>query len=80
MPKKAGSITPEQVEAFKKATYKPEKVDEIEDAEVLGIMVSNYVEWDGAAVIRAFASALEDANFHDEMKVVMEQFKWAFEE
>lgn len=77
---KPGSITPEQIALFKKATYRAEVVNDVEDADVLGIMVSNYVEWDGAAIIRAFSSALEDANFHDENKHIREQFKWAFEE
>lgn len=77
---KPGAITPEQVAAFKKATYRAEVVDQIEDANVLGSMVANYVGWDGAAIIRVFSSALEYANFHDENKQIREQFKWAFEE
>lgn len=77
---KPGSLTPAQVALFKKATYRAEVLDDIEDADVLGIMVSNYLQWDGAAVIRAFSSALEDANFHAENKIIREQFKWAFEE
>lgn len=77
---KPGEITPEQVAQFKKATYTPEAVDKIEDADALGIMVSSYLHWDGFAIIRAFASALEDANFHDELEIVKQQFKEAFEE
>lgn len=77
---KPGSLTPEQIAKFKQATYRAEVVHRIEDADAIGGMVSNYLEWDGAAIIRAFSSALEDANFHDENRHIREQFKWAFEE
>lgn len=77
---KPGRLTPGQVAKFKQATYRLEVVDQIEDADAVGIMVSNYLEWDGAAIIRAFSSALEDANFHKENAQIKEQFKWAFEE
>lgn len=78
-PGKPGEITEEQVAKFKAATYTPDYVDLVEDAEVLGVMVSRYLKWDGAAVIRAFSSALEDSNFHGENAEIREKYKWAFE-
>ena len=36
----------------------------IEDAEILGVMVAGFFEWTGQPIIKAFQSALEDANFH----------------
>lgn len=77
---KPGRLTPGQVAKFKAATFRTEVVHEVEDADAIGIMVSNYLEWDGAAIIRAFSSALEDANFHTENAQIREKFKWAFEE
>lgn len=76
---KPGQITEDQVAKFKAATYTPDYVDEAEDAEALGVMVSRYLKWDGAALIRAFSSALEDANFHSENAEIREKYKWAFE-
>lgn len=76
---KPGELTPYQVNQFKRATYQPDHVWGVEDAEAIGVMVSNYLEWDGGAVIRAFSSALEDANFHKENEFVRKKFKWAFE-
>jgi hypothetical protein len=42
------------------------------DPEALGILISNYYEWDGLRIMRAFQFALEDANFHTESAMVME--------
>jgi hypothetical protein len=77
---KPGGLTPEQVGAFKHATFRPEFVRGVEDARAIGVMVSNYLEWDGGAIIRAFSSALEDANFHKENEAVRKKFHWAFDE
>lgn len=77
---KDGALTEQQVEQFKRATFTPEALPDIEDADAVGIMVSQYLQWDGGAIIRAFSSALEDANFHKENEVIRKKFKWAFEE
>ena len=34
------------------------------DHEVLGLLVSHYLEWDGVRISQAFLEALDDANFH----------------
>ena len=80
MPEKRGALTQRQVDEFKNATFEPEYVAETEDADAIGIMVSQYLEWDGGAILRAFSSALEDANFHKENEIIRKKFKWAFEE
>lgn len=36
------------------------------DEEALGILISQHFQWDGYAIIRTFAEALTDANFHTE--------------
>lgn len=36
------------------------------DEDALGILIAAYFEWDGAAIMRTAARALEDANFHSE--------------
>ncbi len=77
---KPGEITRAQVSKFKKATFRKEVVSEVPDADALGVMVSQYVGWDGGDIIRAFYSALEDANFHEENKALQAAFPWAFEE
>ena len=76
---KPGELTPGQVDAFKRATFRPEFVHGVEDARAIGVMVSNYLEWDGGAIIRAFSSALEDANFHKDVAFIRKKFAWAFE-
>lgn len=40
------------------------------DAEALGLLVSQYLRWDGAAILEATGVALEDANFHPEADAV----------
>jgi hypothetical protein len=39
----------------------------------LGILISQWTEWDGLAIMMIFRSALEDANFHKEAAIVQ---KW----
>ena len=43
--------------------------------EALGILVSQWTEWDGLAIMRVFFSALEDANFHSEAGLVLEMIE-----
>lgn len=38
--------------------------------EALGILISVWTEWSGIAILHIFASALEDANYHDEARFV----------
>ena len=71
-------ISREQIESAAKviftAGYKPE------DEEVLGILISHTLEWDGYAILRTLFYALEDAKFHKEGEQLHEMFPEAFEE
>mgnify|MGYP006219798647 CR=1 FL=1 len=49
---------------------------EASDAEVLGILISKYFEYDGELVFQTMYSAMEDANFHtfnEQLKVLWEK-------
>lgn len=39
--------------------------------EAMGLAISHWTKWDGYKIMRVFASALEDANFHTEAAVVL---------
>ena len=46
------------------------------DAEVLGILISRYFEFDGERIFQTMYSAMEDANFHtfnEQLKVLWEK-------
>lgn len=43
-----------------------------EDEDALGILIARHVGWDGAAIMRISAWALEDANFHTEAATLIE--------
>ena len=43
----------------------PERMDE-----GLGIAISHYCKWDGSKILRIFAAALEDANYHTEAEII----------
>lgn len=42
----------------------PEYQSKTPDHEVLGLLISQYLEWDGRRISQAFLEALDDANFH----------------
>lgn len=42
------------------------------EEECIGLILATHFSWDGTAIMRAFASALEDANFHTEAAKVQE--------
>jgi len=52
------------ISRYVKDYYEPEYQNNIADAEALGKMLSSYFRWDGAQIMDALQSALEDANFH----------------
>ncbi len=45
---------------------------EATEEEAIGLVLASHFSWDGSAIMRAFASALEDANFHPEAAKVQE--------
>ena len=56
--------TKELINRFIKGHYVPEYQKSIMDPEALGKLLACYFRWDGAQIMDAFQSALEDANFH----------------
>ena len=42
----------------------PECQAETPDEQILSLLVSHHLEWDGVKICQAFIGALEDANFH----------------
>ena len=60
--------------AFVKS-YQEEQNPEDLVEEGLGLALSSWAEWDGGKLMRVFASALEDSNFHTEAEAVREMEK-----
>jgi hypothetical protein len=54
----------EIIQAVRKASYIPEAQAKISDAEVLGLIVSQYLRWDCKDILKTVYSALEDSNMH----------------
>ncbi len=52
------------IEVGRMTFYTEEARAEISKAEILGCIIANYFEWSGEPIIKAFLSALEDANYH----------------
>ena len=77
---RTGEITKEQVTIAKKRMFLPEVWEEQDDEHVLGTLVSQYLEWDGAAIMHAFLAALEDANFHKDAAKIRKMFPLTFGE
>jgi hypothetical protein len=73
-----GQITKALVQAAIRRIFTPAAQPRVEDADALGIMVSQYLGWDGHAIVRALSSALEDANFHQWNAKIREMFAEAF--
>ena len=74
----AGAITRAQIDQMKDRMFVAEYRATATDDEAIGIAVSQFLEWDGSAIIRAFHNALEDANFHTEAGEIQERYRWAF--
>jgi len=60
--------------AFTESHTREDNIEEREE-EGLGIAISQWAEWDGLKILRVFSSALEDSNFDDEAKQVLEMIK-----
>lgn len=56
----------ELIDRKRKSAFTSEYQSKATDAEVLGIIVSQYLEWNGDAILQVAVEALEDANFHRE--------------
>ena len=60
------------IDEQRKTTFVPEAQADITDADACGILLAHHFEWDGAQILEAAVSALEDANFHRESEKVQE--------
>lgn len=69
---KRNEMTKEVIQLIKKEAFV--KGYNPMDVEAMGLLVSNYFEWDGKKIVEAFINALEDANFHSMADKVMELF------
>lgn len=62
------SDLPALIEAQKQESFTDPSTASDEDA--LGVLISHHTEWDGAAILRIAAFAMEDANFHSEAETL----------
>ena len=58
------------VEETRNRVYLPEYRSTVSDSRVMGVVVSQYFKWNGVEILETAFSALEDANFHAEARVV----------
>jgi len=65
----------EMIQAQIKKSFVPEYQSKATDEQALGIMLSQYFEWDGLALLKVAYSALEDANFHTENRTIEQMIK-----
>jgi hypothetical protein len=65
------------IKAFLSNIKKNSFVDgyEATDEEAMGLLLASLFEWDGKAIMKSCAWALEDANFHTECEKIMEMAK-----
>lgn len=54
----------ELIKECKKDFYIPEFQEKASDADALGILISQYFEWNGSEIFKTTYSAFEDSNFH----------------
>lgn len=54
----------ELIDIKKHLAFVPEYRDQAKETEALGILISQYFEWDGSKIVETFIEALGDANFH----------------
>jgi hypothetical protein len=52
------------LEDFKLEHFSAEYADKVNKAEVLGVLIASYFQWDGRQCFETLSYALEDSNFH----------------
>jgi hypothetical protein len=65
----------ELIKAQIKHSFMPEYQAQATDEDALGLMLCRYFEYDGLAILKATYSALEDANFHTENRLIERMIK-----
>lgn len=58
------------IETARKAIYTLEYQDKATDAEILGVILAKFFEWDGTKILATAVSGLEDANYHSDASEV----------
>jgi hypothetical protein len=70
------SLMDEIVKIVRYSSFVPEYQEKATIEECVGIAISKYFEWD-TRIFKAFAEALDDANFHEVARKVDEMLdKW----
>jgi hypothetical protein len=52
------------IDAAKTDIFSETYAKDAKDSETIGILIAQYFKWDGAQVLDAMQSALEESNFH----------------
>ena len=72
-----GLSVPETLDALRpildrviKSVYLPEYRAKVTDAEALGVLIAKFFKWDGSNILAAVYSALEDANYHADNRII----------
>lgn len=63
------------IELRRQASFEPDYRHKQTDAQVLGMLVSHQLQWDGNWIATAFIEALHDANYHTEAEAIRKMFK-----
>ena len=53
-----------------KSVYLPDYRAKVTDAEALGVLIAKFFKWDGNDILAAAYSALEDANYHADNRII----------
>ena len=71
MKEKLKELIKEQI----KKSFVTEYQSQATDDQALGLMLCQYFEYDGLAILKATYSALEDANFHTENRTIEQMIR-----
>lgn len=72
---KTTEILKELIDNKKKTVFIKEYQEKATDAETLGLLISQYFQWDGLEILKTLYNALEDANFHTENEIVVDMIE-----
>jgi hypothetical protein len=64
----------ELIEKTRKEAFSSDYWDNVTDADVLGVLISQHFKWDGQAIFETMSNAFEDANFHSFNKIMAQQW------
>ncbi len=64
------NVMPQLIQTIKQKAYVQDAAPS--DAEVLGLIVSKFNQWDRDSIFETFVEALEDSNHHSDVEIVRE--------